>query len=125
MRDALFAVWKRQFTFSIRLCFCAPSAGIKKAPLPILTEEKGGEATMEVLSSDFAENTRTLDALLGVGRCFDMIARDLVIGARRARLWVIDGYGDDAVLERMLSFWLALPPLADGMTMQQFIDRCV
>lgn len=80
---------------------------------------------MELLSESYEENVRTLDALLGVERCFDMIARDLVIGGRHARLWVVDGYGDDAVLERMLSFWLSLPPFAKQQTMQQFIDRCI
>lgn len=80
---------------------------------------------MEVLSAAYEENVRVLDTLLGVGRCFDMIARDLVVGGRRARLWVVDGYGDDAVLERMLSFWLSLPPFTERQTMQQFIDRCI
>lgn len=80
---------------------------------------------MEVLSENYEENVRVLDDLLGVDRCFDMIARDLVIGGRRARLWVVDGYGDDAVLERMLSFWLLLPPFTEKLTMQQFIDRCI
>ena len=59
---------------------------------------------MERLSANYEENVRALDDLLGVGRCFDMIARDLMIDGKRARLWVVDGYGDDAVIERMLSF---------------------
>ena len=63
---------------------------------------------MDCLTADFEKNVRTLDALLGVGRCFDMISRDLYVGGKRARLWVVDGYGDDAVIERMLSFWLPL-----------------
>ncbi len=63
---------------------------------------------MELFSANYEENTRALDDLLGVGRCFDMISRDLYVGGRRARLWVVDGYGDDAVIERMLSFWLPL-----------------
>ena len=60
---------------------------------------------MELFSANYEENTRALDDLLGVGRCFDMISRDLYVGGRRARMWVVDGYGDDAVIERMLSFW--------------------
>ena len=80
---------------------------------------------MEVLSASYEENVRALDGLLGVGRCFDMISRDLVIGGKRARLWVVDGYGDDAVIERMLSFWLALPDISGVRTMQEFIDRCI
>lgn len=80
---------------------------------------------MERVSANYEENVRALDGLLGVGRCFDMIARDLMIGGKRARLWVVDGYGDDAVIERMLSFWLALESVENARTMQQFIDRYV
>ena len=30
-----------------------------------------------------------------------MVCRDLYVGGRRARFWVIDGFGGDAILERM------------------------
>lgn len=80
---------------------------------------------MERLSANYEENVRALDELLGVGRCFDMISRDLCVGGKRARLWVVDGYGDDAVIERMLSFWLALETVDDAPTMQAFIERYV
>ena len=80
---------------------------------------------MEQLSQDYQKNAAALDALLGVGRSFDMIARDLYAGERRCRMWVIDGYGDDAVIERMVSFWLALPSTADAQNVQEFIDRYV
>ena len=80
---------------------------------------------MELFSANYEENTRALDDLLGVGRCFDMISRDLCVGGKRARLWVVDGYGDDAVIERMLSFWLALETVDDAPTMQAFIERYV
>ena len=42
---------------------------------------------MELFSANYEENTRALDDLLGVGRCFDMISRDLYVGGRRARMW--------------------------------------
>ena len=80
---------------------------------------------MDRLSQHFEENVRALDALLGVGRCFDMVSRDLCVGGKSARLWVVDGYGDDAVIERMLSFWLALETVDDAPTMQAFIERYV
>ena len=80
---------------------------------------------MELFSANYEENTRALDDLLGVGRCFDMISLDLYVGGRRARMWVVDGYGDDAVIERMLSFWLPLKDVGDAQTMQQFIDRYI
>ena len=80
---------------------------------------------MDRLSEYHEENVRALDELLGVGRCFDMISRNLCVGGKRARLWVVDGYGDDAVIERMLSFWLALETVDDAPTMQAFIERYV
>ena len=63
---------------------------------------------MEGLSRIYQDNGARFDGLLGVGRSCDLVSRDYVIGGRRARLWVIDGYGKDATLERMGAFWLSL-----------------
>ena len=65
---------------------------------------------MEKISNDYRENVRVLDGLLGVGRSCDMVSRDYLIGGRRARLWVVDGFGSDSILERMGAFWLTLKP---------------
>ena len=43
------------------------------------------------MKQNFSARTAALDDALGVGRCFDMTARDLTIGGRRARLWVVNG----------------------------------
>ena len=61
---------------------------------------------MEKFSNDYAENVRVLDDLLGVERSCDMVSRDYLIGGRRARLWVVDGFGSDSIIERMGAFWL-------------------
>ena len=82
---------------------------------------------MEQLTKDLTENQKRLDALLGVGRNYDVISRDLMIGGWKGRLYVIDGYGDDGVIERITSFLLG--PGADlgkgSADMQEFINRCV
>lgn len=82
---------------------------------------------MEKISNDYRENVRVLDALLGVGRSCDMVSRDYLIGGRRARLWVVDGFGSDSILERMGAFWLTLKPEnVVGLTeMQDFLDRYI
>ncbi len=82
---------------------------------------------MEQLTRSLAENRQALDTLLGVGRNFDVISRDIYIGQRRGRLYVIDGYGDDGVIERITSFLLGHgAQLSEGAEdMQGFIDRCV
>ena len=84
---------------------------------------------MEQLTKDLSQNQQALDTLLGVGRNFDVISRDIYIGTRKGRLYVIDGYGDDGVIERITSFLLGQgAALAGGEAvtdMQSFIDRCV
>ena len=82
---------------------------------------------MEKLSDNYMENVRLFDEALGVGRSVDMVSRDYLIGGRRARIWVVDGYGKDETLERMGSFWLSQPPGAlEGLTeMQEFADRFI
>ena len=82
---------------------------------------------MEQLSANFTENVRWFNEVLGVGRSCDMVNRDLVIGGRRARIWVIDGFGGDAILERIGAFWLSLSPeaVAGIDRMQAFVDRFV
>ena len=61
---------------------------------------------MEQLTKNLAENREELDRRIGVGRNFDVISRDLTVGGKAARLYVVDGYGDDGVIERVLSFLL-------------------
>ena len=82
---------------------------------------------MEKISNDYRENVRVLDGLLGVGRSCDMVSRDYLIGGRRARLWVVDGFGSDSIIERMGAFWLTLKPEnVVGLTeMQDFLDRYI
>ena len=82
---------------------------------------------MEKISNDYRENVRVLDGLLGVGRSCDMVSRDYLIGGRRARLWVVGGFGSDSILERMGAFWLTLKPEnVVGLTeMQDFLDRYI
>ena len=82
---------------------------------------------MEKISNDYREHVRVLDGLLGVGRSCDMVSRDYLIGGRRARLWVVDGFGSDSILERMGAFWLTLKPEnVVGLTeMQDFLDRYI
>ena len=82
---------------------------------------------MGQISNNYAENVAWFNDTLGVGRSSDMVSRDYVIGDRRARLWVVDGYGKDGTLERMGAFWLSLTPeIMEGLAdMQSFADRCI
>ena len=82
---------------------------------------------MEQTSMEYQENVRWFDAALGVGKSCDMVSRDFVIGGRRGRIYVVDGYGRDAVLERMGAFWLSLSQedLKEIREMKDFADRFI
>lgn len=80
---------------------------------------------MGKLSGNFTENCALFDRELGVGTNYDVIARDLHIGAHRGRIWCIDGYADDRTVERIIAFWLTLPGDAAATTTDEFIHRFV
>lgn len=82
---------------------------------------------VEKLSDNYGENVRRFNDLLGVDRSCDLVSRDYIIGGKRARIWVIDGYGKDEILERMGAFWLSLTEeQLGGLTeMQEFADRFI
>ena len=82
---------------------------------------------MGELSNLYRENVDWFNKTLGVGRSMDIVSRDYVIGGRRARLWVVDGYGKDETLERMGAFWLTLKPeqVKTMAEMQVFADRFI
>lgn len=82
---------------------------------------------MEQLSGNLKKDRQRLDELLGVNRNYDVISRDIEIGGRRGRLYVIDGYGDDGVIERILSFLLGSGAAlaAKARSMQELTDVCI
>lgn len=82
---------------------------------------------MEKLSGNLQADRQELDRLLGVGVNFDVINRDIEIGGRQGRLYVIDGYGDDGVIERMTAFLLGEGAMmaAKAQTMKELADRCI
>ena len=73
----------------------------------------------------FAARTAALDEALGVGKCFDMTGRDLTIGGRAARLWVVNGYAQEDILERVIAAWQGLGDLRDAPDAESFCRRYV
>ncbi|MGM9619789.1 MAG: spore germination protein [Oscillospiraceae bacterium] len=83
---------------------------------------------METLSGSYARDCAYLDRRLGVGKNYDLIARDVSFGGgRRGRIWCVDGYADDQTVERIISFWLSLPqqPPLEASTAEEFVTRFV
>ena len=74
---------------------------------------------------DFDTRTAQLDDLLGVGRNFDMVGREISVGGRRARLWVVNGYAEDALIERMIGRLLAVGSLKGVPDLAAFLAAYV
>ena len=73
----------------------------------------------------FDRRCALLDEQLGVGRSFDMVGRSLTVGGRRARLWVVNGYAQDAMLERIIAAWMPIQTLDGVPDLQTFLERYV
>ena len=80
---------------------------------------------MKVGKTGFERRCAMLDEQLGVGRNFDMVGRDLMIGDRRARLWVVNGYAQDTMLERIIASWRPIRSLEDIADLPAFVCRYV
>ena len=77
------------------------------------------------MKTEFDRRCAALDEQLGVGRSFDMVGRDLQIGGRRAKLWVVNGYAQDSLLERIIAAWMPVASLDDVADLQSFLERYV
>ena len=53
----------------------------------------------------FSDVLAQMDDILGAGRNFDMVSRDLTIAGSRARLYVVNGYAKEDILERIIAAW--------------------
>ena len=68
------------------------------------------------LTQDCGDSGRLMDDLLRVGDNFDVIRKDLQIGQDRMTLYYIDGFVKDAVMEKLMIFFLGLKELVPRST---------
>lgn len=73
----------------------------------------------------FRQRCLQLDDLLGVGRSFDMVSRELCIGGRIAKLWVVNGYAQDALLERAVEKLQSVKSLDGMQSVEELLRRYV
>lgn len=56
----------------------------------------------------FAQNVKLLDGFFRVDENFDVVAREIKIASRSAKLYFIDGFAKDEILEKVLEFIMRL-----------------
>ncbi len=59
------------------------------------------------LSSDFDQNINFLDSHLRIDASFDIVGRNILVGDRKAKLYFIDGFVKDDIMERIMQFLMS------------------
>lgn len=81
---------------------------------------------MNRLSKDYRKNVELLDRLLRVKENFDIIKKPLVMGRDELTFYYIDGFVKDAVMQKMMIYFLSVGKLGEGAdAAQTFLDAHV
>jgi len=65
---------------------------------------------LKKISGNYAENIKELDNILRVSENFDLIGREMFIGGRNAKMYFVDAFCKDEILEKMLEYLSRLEP---------------
>jgi len=63
--------------------------------------------SIKFLSSDFDKNIDFLDSHLRIDASFDIVGRNILIGDKKAKLYFIDGFIKDDIMERIMQFLMS------------------
>ena len=79
----------------------------------------------EKLSMDYNENVSRLNEVLNLDTNFDIIRKGITIAGREACIYFIDGFLEEAIMEKLLEFFYKLKPEELPKTAQQMADHVV
>lgn len=77
------------------------------------------------LSEHLDENVANLNEILNLDSNFDIIRKGITIAGRDACIYFIDGFLEEAIMEKLLEFFYKLKPEEMPMTAKQMIDHVV
>ncbi|MBR1701266.1 MAG: spore germination protein [Lachnospiraceae bacterium] len=77
------------------------------------------------LYADLQANMDHMDQVLGLAQNFDIIHRTMAIGDRQACMYLINGFGKDELLQKLLQFFISLPPEKVPQDADGFIEHCI
>jgi len=80
-----------------------------------------------IFSADFQTNAQNMDSQLRVQESFDLVIREAKLGARRLRMYFVDGFVKDAILTNILTFLMQLSEekTTAPQTTREFADVCL
>ena len=86
---------------------------------------KGGEGSQndsKCLSKSLEENRNYFHRLLRVDQNFDVVVRSIIIGGRQACVYLIDGFTENSVLQRVLQYLGSVKADTMPKTAEEFAD---
>lgn len=88
-------------------------------------EKDGGTMKPQEMNGSFQSDTQAMDQLLRVEKSFDVITRNIFTGGRRARMYMIDGFVKDDVMEKVMEFLMSLPEeqVRSAQDVKEFANR--
>ena len=76
-------------------------------------------------TNNLTDNLKLMDSLLRADESFDIIRRDIVIGAHKARIYSIDGLTKDGIMGKIITFFYSLKDENFFKDAQTFSECCV
>ncbi len=77
----------------------------------------------ERLSASLSENVERFNGILNPGTNFDIIRKGIRVAGRDACIYFIDGFLEEAIMEKLLEFLYKLKPEEVPKTAQQMVDH--
>ncbi len=80
-----------------------------------------------ILKKSLKENMAILDGILPVGKSQDLLVRNFNLGGRCARVYYLDGFLNDVVMERMVSRLFQITPeqIANTKNLRDFVEKFI
>ena len=86
-------------------------------------KDNGKEKQMDIFQGEYDERMTGIMELLHIGTNFDILHRQMVIGGRRASMFVIDGFLKGEVSEKVLEFFYSIKEEEMPQDYNGFIDK--
>lgn len=77
------------------------------------------------LTGNFEEENRRLHEILQMDRNFDIVYKPFTVAGRRAGIYFIDGFMQEAIMEKLMEFFYKLTPQELPSTAQEMLDRVI
>lgn len=77
------------------------------------------------LSEDFQEEKKRLHEVLQMDKNFDIVYKPITIAGKNAGIYFIDGFMQEAIMEKLLEFFYKLTPKEIPATAQELMDRVI